>query len=152
MDRWQQFFVDTLNSLKKCSTCKRMQVSSLIVRDNRIISTGVNGTPKGMTHCCDHFHGVDTTTEEFKAAHREWSVQKEIHGEQNSLSMCCKNGISTNGCDIYISHSPCLSCAKLIIASGIQRVFYLEKYDRKEDTGLSLLEEAGLYVEQLEEK
>lgn len=149
MDKWQRFFIDTLVNLKKCSTCKRIQVSALLVKDRRILSTGVNGTASGQVHCCDYFRGYDEKSEEFKNVHRQWSQMHEHHAEANCLLSAARNGISPVSTDLYISLSPCLACSKLIVASGVKRVYFLDHYDRPEENGLAHLKECGVEYEQV---
>jgi dCMP deaminase len=82
-----------------------------------------------------------------KETHHNFSIQWELHAEQNAISMAAKNGIAINNCDLYTSVSPCSDCAKLIVASGIKRVFYIELYDR--DNTINWLKNRGILVEQL---
>lgn len=137
------YFVNVLKLSEKNSTCARIKVAALLVKDSRIISTGWNGVPSKFTHCNEIF--VDTVD---LNQHKEFSDKYELHAEQNCLAFAARKGIKTEGTDIYVSVSPCNQCAKLIIASGIKNVFYLRKYDR-EDFGLELLEQSSVKVYQL---
>jgi len=129
--------------LQKRSTCIRVQVSSLIVKDGRIISTGWNGTLKGMPHCNEIFDKYHFDKEE----HYKFSKENEIHSEINSLMIACKNGIKVDGCDIYCLVSPCFNCAKAIVASGIKRLFFVELYDR--ENSIEWLKKVGILVEKI---
>jgi dCMP deaminase len=115
--------------------------------------TGWNGVPAGFNHCSDFFDKceVDVTTPEGRDLHRQFSERFELHGEMNVLAHCAKLGIATAGADLVQQVSPCLSCAKLIIASGIRAVYFRQFYDRNDDTGLSLLMLAGVRVFKLHE-
>lgn len=137
-----------MKSFETKSTCARVKVASIIVKNGRIVSTGWNGVLSKHKHCVEVFQGKDMTEEKVKAEHKVFSEMNEVHAEQNSISSAAKNGISTEGCDLIVSISPCTACAKLIIASGIKNVYYVEKYDR-ETYGLDLLTNSGIKVEQI---
>lgn len=125
--KYKNFFVEVLNAAEKNSTCCRLQVAALIVKDNRIISTGWNGVPSGLKHCSDVFKD---SGDNFMEEHKKFSEMYEIHAEQNAIAYAARNGICLDKCDIYVTYSPCVHCAKIIIASGIKRVFYKLDYDR----------------------
>ena len=145
---WNELFMQVADLVSKKSTCIRKQVGAVLVHDNRIISIGYNGTPAGMRHCCDHFKNADTTAPDFMDEHRKFSAFRELHGEQNALAFACKNGLETDGCTMYVTLSPCSACAKSILAAGIKKVYYKEKYDR-ETNGIDFLIEAGISCEQI---
>ena len=141
-----------LAAVAEQSTCIRVKVASIIVKDGRIISTGWNGVPSGKDHC-EHmfnFHPAlesgDTKT--FLNVHHEFATKNEIHAEQNVISYAARNGIKTSGADIFISISPCVNCAKLICAAGISRVFYVKEYDR-DRRGLDFLKENNIKHKEL---
>lgn len=144
----KQLYKSLLKSFETKSTCARVKVASIIVKNGRIVSTGWNGSLSKHVHCLDIFQGKDMTDESVKAEHKIFSEMNEVHAEQNSISSAAKNGISTDGCDLIVSISPCTACAKLIIASGIKNVYYVEKYDR-ETYGLELLIKSGIKIEQI---
>jgi dCMP deaminase len=112
------------------SYCKRRQVGALIVKDRMIISDGYNGTPSGFENECED--------ENYK------TKPFVLHAEANAITKVAKSNNSSDKATLYITTSPCLECAKLIIQSGIERVVFCEKY-RIED-GLRLLEKAGVEV------
>jgi len=115
------------------SYCDRLKVGAVIAKDTRIISTGYNGTISGMDNCCED---KDDRTK-----------QTVLHAEQNALMFALRNGTSTLGTTMYITHSPCEDCAKLIAQSGIAKVIYSEDY--RDLNGVKFLQEAGVKVEQL---
>lgn len=117
----------------KNSYCKRRQVGSLIVKDRMIISDGYNGTPSGFENICEE---ENNTTKPYV-----------LHAEANAITKVAKSNNSSEGSTLYITDSPCMECAKLIIQSGIVRVVYDKKY--RITDGLDLLERAGILVEQL---
>ena len=144
------------------STCCRMHVGAVLVKDNRVISIGFNGTASGQEHCEDHFAKVYqneythefATFEDYHAsrtfydAHGQFSNENELHAEQNAILFAAKNGISTKGAHIYITLSPCIHCAKIITAAGIEKVYFSELYDRSQE-GINFLKKNNIPCEQL---
>ena len=118
------------------SYCKRRQVGALLVKDKTIISDGYNGTPSGFPNVCEDDN--DTT------------FPYVLHAEANAIAKVAQSNNSSDGATLYVTASPCIECAKLIIQSGVRRVVYSEKY-RLED-GIRLLERAGVKVEFLNEQ
>lgn len=136
-------FSDILKVIEKNSTCKRLQVAAIITKKDRIISMGWNGVPSGQTHCCDYFTDEMTKEDDYLEKHHIFANENEVHAEQNAISFAARNGISTNDTEIYVSISPCVTCAKLIISAGIKFVYYNELYDRCTD-GLDLLRRSNI--------
>ena len=118
----------------KNSYCKRRQVGALIVKDRMIISDGYNGTPAGFENICEDENGV--------------TKPYVLHAEANAISKIAKSGNSAEGATLYVTASPCMECAKLIIQSGIRRVVYRDEY-RLTD-GIDLLRRAGIEVEKID--
>ena len=116
------------------SYCQRRQVGALVVKDKMIISDGYNGTPTGFENVCEDEHNV--------------SKPYVLHAEANAITKLARSSNNSDGATIYITASPCIECAKLIIQSGIKRVVYGEHY-RLTD-GIDLLRRAGIDVEYLE--
>ena len=116
------------------SYCKRRQVGALIVKDRMIISDGYNGTPSGFENICEDENGV--------------TKPYVLHAEANAISKVAKSGNSSEGATLYVTASPCVECAKLIIQAGIQRVVYRDEY-RLTD-GVDLLRRAGILVEKID--
>lgn len=112
------------------SYCKRRQVGALIVKDKMIISDGYNGTPAGFENVCEDENGV--------------TRPYVLHAEANAITKIARSSNSSEGVTMYVTASPCIECAKLIIQAGIKRVVYAEKY-RLED-GLDLLKRAHIEV------
>ncbi|MFI3304251.1 MAG: dCMP deaminase family protein [Rikenellaceae bacterium] len=111
------------------SYCVRRQVGALIVKDKMIISDGYNGTPSGFENICE-----DEATGKTKAY--------VLHAEANAITKVAKSANNCDGATLYVTTSPCIECAKLIIQAGIKRVVYLDKYSSTE--GLDLLERVGI--------
>lgn len=116
------------------SYCIRRQVGALMVKDQMIISDGYNGTPSGFENVCE-----------------DGDVTKPyvLHAEANAISKVAKSNNSSRGATMYITASPCIECAKLIIQAGITRVVYSEEYRSSE--GIELLKRAGVTVDKVEE-
>ena len=115
------------------SYCIRRQVGALMVKEQRIISDGYNGTPSGFENVCEDENNV--------------SKPYVLHAEANAISKVARSHNSSDGATLYVTASPCIECAKLIIQAGIQRVVYGELY-RLTD-GIDLLRRAGIAVEYL---
>ncbi len=115
------------------SYCHRRKVGALIVKDRMIISDGYNGTPVGFENICEDENG-DTKA-------------YVLHAEANAITKVAKSHNSSQGATLYITDSPCIECAKLIIQAGISRVVYSRKY--RITDGLDLLERAGIELDEL---
>jgi len=151
MENWDQTFINIANIISKHSTCIRVNVGVVIVRDGRILSTGYNGSPSKFQHCKDVFANVsDLTNLEFIQQHRQFSDKYEIHSEINAILYAAKNGIGLYGSKMYVTHSPCTNCSKIIISSGIIEVVYDCLYDRDPD-GVLLLKDGGILVRKFNE-
>jgi dCMP deaminase len=109
------------------STCPRLHVGAVIARDGRIQATGYNGPPAGMDHCV-HLDDSGCT--------------RSVHAEANAIAFAARHGVMTNGCELYLTHSPCHTCAKLIVNAGIIKVIYSSEFRDLE--GLDLLELANI--------
>ena len=116
------------------SYCVRRQVGALIVRDKMIISDGYNGTPSGFENVCEDENGI--------------TKPYVLHAEANAITKVAQSGNSSLGATLYVTASPCLECAKLIIQAGIRRVVYKDEY-RLTD-GVDLLKRAGIAVEKVD--
>lgn len=148
----QLTYREILKVYEKRSTCKRLQVACVVVRDGRPIVSGWNGTLSGDKHCTDHFK--DYTNEEMQTTMREthhhFSKHNELHAETNAIAYAARKGISLEGADAYVSLCPCLPCSMLIAAAGIKKVFYENLYDRDIE-GIKYLTDRGIQVSQLEQ-
>lgn len=133
MEKFDQRYLEMAGIWARNSYCKRRQVGALIVKDKMIISDGYNGTPSGFENVCEE-NGV--------------TKPYVLHAEANAISKVAKSGNSSAGATLYVTASPCIECAKLIIQSGIKRVVYKDEY-RLTD-GVDLLTRAGIEVEKLD--
>lgn len=151
--------------IAKLSYAKRRRVGCVIVKDTQIISTGYNGTPHGFDNDCeetlvetqnyenpDHaLHLVEEhgyTCESGCCTKETQTTKREVlHAESNALAKISKSTLSSDGADLYTTTCPCFDCAKLIIQSGIKRVFYSEDY--RDMSGVDLLKRAGIEVKEV---
>jgi dCMP deaminase len=122
----------------KRSTCLRGQIGAVICKDTRIISIGYNGAPSGMAQCNQEGCIIDT---------QRGGCIRTIHAEQNAIAYACRIGIPMERATLYVTLSPCIDCAKLIIASGIKRVVYYEAY--RKGYAIDFLIQSGVQVEHL---
>lgn len=120
------FFLRVAAELAEQSKCVSKGVGAMLVKDNRIIAMGVNGTLPGEGNCCDVFDA-----EAFdKQAHREWSSKHELHAEMNCLLFASKHGISTDGCTMYVTLNPCATCLRSMVQAGVRKIIYLTSTSR----------------------
>ena len=118
----------------KNSYCTRRQVGAILVKDRMIISDGYNGTPSGFENVCEDENGV--------------TKPYVLHAEANAITKVARSGNSSEGATLYITDSPCMECAKLIIQAGIARVVYRNEYRILD--GVDLLRRAGIRVDKFE--
>ena len=143
------FFMEIAEKFSTLSTCGRLKVGAVITKNNRIISTGYNGVPSGLQHCCEIHKGIDFSIPENNEKHKQFSAQYELHAEQNAIVEAAKNGIALNGSILYTTVEPCDYCRKLIAQSGIKKVFYRYKYDRNNKESDLIAEKLGLVIKQI---
>lgn len=134
MNKFDRSYLEMAAIWAKNSYCKRRQVGALIVKDRMIISDGYNGTPSGFENVCEDESGV--------------TKPYVLHAEANAITKVSKSGNSSDGATLYVTASPCMECAKLIIQAGIKRVVYSDEY-RLTD-GIDLLRRAGIECEKVE--
>lgn len=127
-------YLEMASTWSKNSYCKRRKVGALIVKDRMIISDGYNGTPQGFENICEDETGK--------------TKNYVLHAEANAITKVAKSNNSSQGATLYVTSSPCLECAKLIIQSGIKRVVFSEKYRIEE--GIELLKRAKIEIVHLE--
>jgi len=128
---WDEYFMQIAVQVATRSTCDRKHVGAVVVRDKTILSTGYNGSVRGMPHCDDVGHIMEDS-----------HCIATVHAEANAIIQAAKNGTSIDGADIYVTASPCWNCFKLIANSGIKRVFYLEFY--RDERVLEVAGKAGI--------
>ena len=134
-------YMKTAETFAKCSTAKRLHVGAVIVKDDRIISIGYNGMPTGWDNNCEDIKINYDGQYELK------TKPEVIHAETNCVAKLAKSTESGLGATMFVTHSPCLDCAKLVYQSGINTVYYRNSY-RNED-GIQFLDKAGVKIEQI---
>ena len=133
-----KYYIKVAQLCANNSYALKLKVGAVIVKDDQIISDGFNGTPCGFENRCEtkNINGELQT------------LPYVLHAESNAILKCAKYGRPTNGSTLYITHSPCIECAKLIIQAGIVRVVYLDVY--RTIDGIVILRKSGINVEKIE--
>jgi dCMP deaminase len=126
---WHQYFLTITRTVAERSTCLRAKVGAVIVRDKNILATGYNGAPAGMPHCLDV--GCLVYSSRTPSGEIEENCFRTIHAEINAIAQAAKNGASIRDADIYITHTPCIHCFKVLMNTGIRRIFYEHEYKRQ---------------------
>ena len=132
-------YMDVAERFAQLSSAQRLQVGAIVVKDDRIISIGYNGMPAGWDNCCEEWNGED-----------DWgntilkSKPEVLHAESNAIAKLAKSPESGDGASIFITHSPCMDCAKLIYQSGIATVYYKESY--RSTQGIEFLTKSNIEV------
>ncbi len=135
---WETYFMNIAAEVATRSTCDRKHVGAVIVKDKTILSTGYNGSIKGLPHC-------DEVGHEMVDDH----CIRTTHAEANAIVQAAKNGVEINHAEIYITASPCYNCFKLIANAGIKSIYFLEFY--REERIIEHAREAGIELIQLDE-
>jgi dCMP deaminase len=141
------------------STAVRLQVGSIIVKDDRIISIGYNGMPSGWDNTCedvettfderDTYGSSDWKFNETKKQYFRLKTKPEVlHAEANAIAKVARSPESAEGAVLFVTHGPCIECAKLIYQSGIRQVFYRDNY--RSDAGIDFLKQAGVIVNKID--
>jgi len=139
-EKFLKAYMDVAGRFAKLSTAQRLQVGAIAVKDDRIISIGFNGTPKGWDNCCED-----------EVIENGWPGLKTkpevLHAESNCLAKLARSPESGEDAVMFITHAPCIDCAKLIYQSGIAAVYYQRDY--RDTAGLDFLKQCGIPVTQL---
>ena len=136
--KYIDLYMDWATRLTQLSHAKRLQVGAVVVKDDCVISYGYNGMPAGWDNNCEDViqHSDDTTSLKTKP--------EVLHAESNAIAKLAKSSNSGLGADLFVTHSPCIECAKLIHQSGISRVFFGNHY--RDDSGINFLAKSGVEV------
>lgn len=159
-----QAYMQTAEIFAELSHARRLHVGAIVVKDDRIISIGYNGMPAGWNNDCEDreympwdaggwlapeeiWHQWPLTDEDDK--HYRLKTKPEVlHAETNAIAKLAKSNDSGDGANLFVTHSPCLDCAKLIYQSGIRRVYYGENY--RDDAGIEFLRKSGIVVSKVQ--
>lgn len=132
---WHEYFMAQAMLLSLRSTCERLSVGATIVKDNRIIAGGYNGSVSGEVHCIDEGCYIE-----------DGHCIRTIHAEINGLLQCSKFGVSTEGASVYATHFPCVNCTKSLIQAGIKNIYYRADY-KNHPYALELLKKNKVHYE-----
>lgn len=131
---WDSYFMKIAYAVSERSTCDRALVGCVLVLEKRILTTGFNGSPAGQPHCDDVGHLIV-----------EGHCVRTIHAETNAIIQAALHGVSTRGCTCYVTHFPCINCAKALINSGIVRLVYSIDY-RQNPVSVDFLKTANVEI------
>jgi len=132
-------YMDVAKRFAQLSSAKRLQVGAIIVKDDRIISIGYNGMPSGWTNECEDYFGLD-----FNGDPTLVTKQEVIHAEANAIAKLAKSSESGDGATMFLTHAPCIHCAKQIYTAGIKKVYFGEPY--RDESGVAFLMKCGVSV------
>ena len=130
--------MDVAKRFAQLSSAKRLQVGAIIVKDDRIISIGYNGMPAGWTNECETIFYDENGTEVLK------TKDEVIHAEANAIAKLAKSSESGDGATMFLTHAPCIHCAKQIYTAGIKKVYFGEPY--RDESGVAFLMKCGVSV------
>lgn len=149
-EKYVHAYLDIAHRVAELSHARRLKVGAVIVKDD-VISYGYNGMPSGWDNNCEdeQFEFTDAVFGQPQGIVSKGLKTKPevLHAESNAVSKMAKSTVSANGADMFITHSPCMECAKLIFQAGVRRVFYSEDY--RSDSGIKFLQKSGIAVEKI---
>ena len=139
--KFRDVFMKTAETFAELSSARRLHVGAVVVKDDRIISIGYNGMPTGWDNDCEHWV-------EDGDLGSGWKTKPEVlHAETNAIAKLARSTESGMGASLFVTHAPCLDCAKLVYQSGINSVYYRNSY--RDTSGVEFLTKAGVTVEQI---
>jgi len=142
---WDSYFMEMAKLASRRSSCLRRAVGAVLVREKRLLATGYNGVPSGVTHC----EVTGCLREKLQVASGErHELCRGLHAEQNAIIQAALHGVSTKDAVLYCTTLPCIICAKMLINSGVRKVFYLDGYS--DSLTEEMLAEVGLELIRLE--
>ena len=170
-EKFKQTYMKTAKVFAELSHARRLHVGAIVVKDDRIISIGYNGMPAGWDNNCEHKEYMSGDAGGWlnpEEIYEQWPFEEEdidpdlgyarryalktkpevLHAESNAIAKLAKSNDSGLGADIFITHAPCIECAKLIYQSGINGVYYGENY--RDDSGIEFLKKSGVNIEKLD--
>ena len=142
-EKHKQAFMDMAFRFAECSTATRLKVGALCIKDDRIISLGYNGMPASI----QDENGNPSIWDNICEDENNTTLPEVLHAELNMIAKIAKYGENSNNSTVFVTHSPCLECSKLLYQSGIKKVYYRHSY-RKED-GINFLKKCKIEVEQI---
>lgn len=155
--KWIEAYMDVAERFAQLSSARKLKVGAVVVKDNRIISIGYNGTPAGWDNNCeDEFYTYDERDLEngdwtFNPEKKYWTTlhtkSEVIHAERNALDKLARTTGGGEGATLFVTHAPCMECSKSIYSTGIISVYY--RHDYKSPDGIKFLQKCGISVEKL---
>ncbi|HSA32531.1 MAG TPA: cytidine/deoxycytidylate deaminase family protein [bacterium] len=143
---WDEYFMEFARLAARRSSCLRRSVGAVLVRDKRVLATGYNGVPTGITHCSE----TGCLREKLKVPSGErHELCRGLHAEQNAIIQAAHHGISIEGSTLYCTTHPCIICTKMLINAGIVGVVYAEGY--ADDLSAEMLKESGIAIRRYED-
>ena len=146
---WDEYFMGVAELAAQRSTCLRRHVGAVIVKDRHIVSTGYNGAPRGLVHCGDREGGCLRQQLGVPSGEKH-ELCRALHAEQNAIIQAAAQGNSIDGASIYVTHHPCIICAKMIINAGIRKIYIKDSYP--DEMAADILREAGIEILRLGEE
>lgn len=146
---WDEYFMDVTKAVAKRATCDRGMSGCVIARNKQILVTGYVGSPVGLPHCDEVGHQMKTTVHENNEKSKH--CVRTTHAEQNAICQAAKLGISIDNSTLYCQMTPCFTCAKMIINSGIKRVVCDKRYHASKDTE-DLFKKAGIELKTVKDE
>lgn len=131
--KWRKAYMDVAERFAQLSSAKKLQVGAVLVKNDSIVAIGYNGTPSGWSNICEDENGE--------------TVPEVIHAEANCVAKLAKSCISGEGTTMFVTHAPCIHCAKIIYSAGIERVYYKNIY--KDDAGIKFLKKCNIPAVQI---
>lgn len=141
--KFQRLYMTIANTVALMSSAKRLQVGAIVVKDDRVISMGYNGMPSGWDNNCE-----DIVELHEDGGHILKTKPEVLHAETNAIAKLARSSESGLDSDLFVTHSPCLDCAKIIYQSGIRRVYYANHY--RDNSGLDFLQKSGIEITKLD--
>jgi dCMP deaminase len=156
-EKFRDAYMEVAETFAELSSAKRLHVGAIVVKDDRIISIGYNGMPSGWDNNCED---VQYTYDQRDTVNGDWTYDNDskrwsklktkpevLHAETNAIAKLAKSNESGLGSTMFITHAPCLDCAKLVYQSGINTVYYRNSY--RDEIGIRFLEKAGVKIEKV---
>lgn len=143
---WDDYFMRIVEDVATRSTCRRRKVGAILVKDKRIIATGYNGGPTGLSHCLE----IGCLREQMGIpSGQKHELCRGVHAEQNAIIQAARYGLHTDGSVLYCTTQPCVQCTKMLLNAGVKEIVFREGYP--DGLALELLEESGIKVRKLDE-
>ena len=140
-EKFINLYIDWAHRVAELSHAHRLKVGAVVVKDNHV-TYGYNGMPSGWDNDCENIIGYHRGEPVYK------TKPEVLHAESNAIAKLAKSNESANGADLFVTHSPCIECAKLIHQSGIRGVYYSENY--RDDAGIKFLKQSGISVTKID--